>query len=260
MVRRRNSWFKGYLAERRSMTKLFRRPVRRKTVHGVTIGIMMLDTSFERVAGDIGYAPTWSFPVHYRVVSGVTTAHVSNGDRHTLDLFLQAADDLVAFGVSGIATSCGFLALFHQELRAHCPVPIASSSLLQIPFVQSMLPVGRQVGVLTAEKEALTAAHFTAIGCPIDLPVVGMPPDGSFVTGLRNPGPEADIAGQRREAVQMAHDLVDQCPDLGAIVCECTNLAPHSAAMAAAVGLPVYDVVTMVNWLHAGIQPTRFID
>jgi phosphohistidine swiveling domain-containing protein len=123
-----------------------------------------------------------------------------------------------------------------------------------------MLPVGRRVGVLTAEKEALTPAHFTAVGCPTDLPVVGMPPDGVFKTGLRKSHPRADVAAQRREAVQMAHDLVDQCPDIGAIVCECTNLAPHSAAIAAAVGLPVYDVVTMVNWLHAGIQPTRFID
>ena len=243
------------------MTTPFQRPLRRKTVHGVTIGILMLDTGFERVAGDIGFAPTWSFPVHYRVVTGATGVRVvSDGGGDTLDLFLQAADDLVALGVDGIATSCGFLALFHQQLRAHCPVPVASSSLLQIPFVQSMLPLGRRVGVLTAEKAALTAAHFTAVGCPTDLPVVGMPPDGVFKTGLRNPPPKADVPGQRREAVQMAHDLTELCPDIGAIVCECTNLAPHSAAIAAAVGLPVYDVVTLVNWLHAGIQPSRFID
>jgi hypothetical protein len=65
--------------------------MRRKTVHGVTIGIMMLDTGFERVAGDIGFAPTWSFPVHYRVIAGATGDRVmSDGGGNTLDLFLQA--------------------------------------------------------------------------------------------------------------------------------------------------------------------------
>lgn len=232
---------------------------RRKTVHGVTIGILMLDTGFQRLPGDIGYAPTWPFPVHYRIVSGATGVRVlSPGGGETLELFLKAAEELVALGVDGIATSCGFLALFHRELTARCPVPVASSALLQVPFVQSMLPRGRRVGVLTADKAALTAAHFEAVGCPTDLPVVGMPLGGVFKDAFRNGRPRVDPAAQEKEACDMARDLVAMAPDLGAIVCECTNLAPHSAAISDAVGLPVFDVVTMVTWLHAGLRPHRY--
>ena len=45
---------------------------RRQPVHGVSIGIMMLDTGFQRLPGDIGYAPTWRFPVQFAVVRGAT--------------------------------------------------------------------------------------------------------------------------------------------------------------------------------------------
>jgi len=38
-----------------------------KTIYGATLGIMMLDTKFPRVHGDMGNAATWPFPVQYRV-------------------------------------------------------------------------------------------------------------------------------------------------------------------------------------------------
>ena len=121
-----------------------------------------------------------------------------------LDLFLRAADELVALGVDGITTSCGFLAILHPQLVAHCPVPMATSSLLQIPLVQSILPKGKRVGVLTADKDALSPDHFRAVGCPTDLPVVGMPPDGIFRYNNRTGQPVVDHAAQEREVLGMA--------------------------------------------------------
>jgi hypothetical protein len=232
---------------------------RRQPVHGVTIGIMVLDTGFQRLPGDIAYAPTWRFPVQYAVVRGATGDRVlSPNAGGTLDLFLKAADDLVALGVDGIATSCGFLAILHPALVAHCPVPVATSSLLQIPLVRSILPRGQRVGVLTADKDALTAAHFRAVGCPTDLPVVGMPPDGIFRANLRTGQPVVDYAAQEREVLGMAEELLGQNPDVGAIVCECTNLPPYSARIEEQFGVPVFDVITMLEWFHAGLRPRRY--
>ena len=39
-----------------------------KTVYGATVGILMLETRFPRIPGDMGNALTWPFPVLYRVV------------------------------------------------------------------------------------------------------------------------------------------------------------------------------------------------
>ena len=46
--------------------------------------------------------------------------------------------------------------------------------------------------------------------------------------------------------------------EVGAIVLECTNLPPYAAALAAAVGLPVYDIYSMISYFHAGLRPRRF--
>ena len=48
----------------------------RQAGHGSRIGILMLETSFMRIAGDMGNAATWPFPVAYRVVRGATAASV----------------------------------------------------------------------------------------------------------------------------------------------------------------------------------------
>lgn len=234
-------------------------PARAKTVHGVSIGIMMLDTGFQRIDGDIGYAPTWDFPVHYKIVRGAVGERVlADGGGGTLDLFIAAANELADFGVDGIVTSCGFLARFQKELTRRCPVPVASSSLLQIPMVEALLPKGRRVGVLTADKAALTADHFEAVNCSPDVPVVGMPVGGVFKTDFRKPSVVVDRARQEEEVMGMAAELIRDHAGIGAIVCECTNLAPYSAKIASTFGLPVFDVVTLVNWFHSGLRPRRF--
>ena len=38
-----------------------------KTVYGASVGILMLETQFPRIPGDMGNALSWPFPVHYRV-------------------------------------------------------------------------------------------------------------------------------------------------------------------------------------------------
>lgn len=237
------------------------KPYQRQPVHGVTIGIMILDTGFQRLPGDIGYAPTFRFPVQYAVVRGATPDRIVKPKADgMLELFKAAADDLIALGVDGITTSCGFLACLHQELTAHCAVPIATSSLLQIPLVQSLLPKGKRVGVLTANKAALTPDHFRSVGVEPNLPVVGMPPNGVFRFNNSTGQPLVDRDAQEAEVLGMAEDLLTQNDNIGAIVLECTNLPPYARAIERRFGVPVYDIITLVEWFHAGLRPRHYRD
>ncbi|MEP5091559.1 MAG: aspartate/glutamate racemase family protein, partial [Paracoccaceae bacterium] len=107
-----------------------------KTVFGATLGILMLETRFPRVPGDMGNALTWPFPVQYRVVRGASPKKVVLDDPTALlDIFVKAGRDLVQSGCDGITTNCGFLALLQDELTASLDVPVASSSLMQIPMI-----------------------------------------------------------------------------------------------------------------------------
>ena len=112
-----------------------------KAVYGAPLGILMLEAKFARIPGDMGNAVTWPFPVLYQVVPGASPERVVlDGARGLLPAFLDAAENLVRLGAEAITTNCGFLTLFQRELAAHVRVPVATSSLLQVPWVQAMLP------------------------------------------------------------------------------------------------------------------------
>jgi hypothetical protein len=149
-----------------------------KTVYGACVGILMLETRFPRIPGDIGHAAIWPFPVLYKVVRGataerVTTARANDRSTGLLDAFLAAGAELVQDGADGITTSCGFLSIHQHELGAHCSVPVAASALMQIPLVERLLPPRKRVGVLTFSAELLGADHLVAAGAAPDTPVVG---------------------------------------------------------------------------------------
>src|SRR5947208_2918920 len=145
-----------------------------KTLYGASVGILMLETRFPRIPGDMGNAETWSFPVLYKVVPGASPRRVvCERAEGLLDEFLAAADELVRLGADGITTTCGFLSLYQREIAAHVGVPVATSSLMQIPLIERLLPPGNRVGVLTISAASLTREHLIAAGADPDTPVVG---------------------------------------------------------------------------------------
>ncbi|MCL2780219.1 MAG: aspartate/glutamate racemase family protein [Actinomycetia bacterium] len=236
-----------------------------RTVYGAAVGILMLDTCFPRVLGDVGHAMTWPFPVLYRVVHGatgesVTTARPDDSSRALVERFVEAGKDLVRDGADGLATSCGFLSLFQQELADRCGVPVATSSLLQIPLAQALLPAGRRVGVLTFNAQRLTSEHFTAVGAPSDTPVVGLETGAEFSRVMTESAAELDIAAARRDMVRAAKTLVIEHKNIGAIVLECTNMGPFARAVQDQTQLPVYDIYTLITWFHAGLRRRDFVE
>lgn len=232
---------------------------RKKTYHGVTLGILMVDSTFNRFVGDIGNAQTWPFPVQYKVVRGASPAEmISLEASDVLQPFKDAADELIADGVDGITTTCGFLALYQSALAEHCPVPVCTSALLQVPLVERLIPAHQRVGVLTYSAEALNAAHLEAAGVAADTPVVGIPKASEFFRWIIEGDDQVAIEAVRDDALAAAHRLVAEHPDVGAIVSECTNLTPFAADIRKETGLPVFDMVSMVTWFQMGLKPRRF--
>ena len=234
---------------------------RARTYHGVSIGILMVNTRFTRFPGDIGNARTWSFPVQYRVIEQARPADmVDLRNRDLLEPFRQAALELVAEGVDGIATTCGLLALYQRELAETCGVPVATSALLQVPMIERLIPAGRRVGVLTYSPHGLHTDHLEAVGVASDTPILGVSPDSTFFRWIDQGLDDVPFAVLETEVRGFARQLVELHPELGAVVCECTNLTPFSAAIAEETGLPVYDMVTLLDWFHGGLRPASHHD
>lgn len=231
-----------------------------KAIYGAPLGILMLEARFPRIPGDMGNGTTWPFPVLFRVVRGADPERVVlQGARGLLPDFIAAARDLVDLGAEAITTNCGFLSLFQRELAEAVSVPVATSSLMQVPWVQATLPPGKRVGVITVSRGSLTDAHLDAAGVPRDVPVVGTEGGREFFRVLiKAEKTDMDVALAEADIVAAGRDLVARHPEVGAIVLECTNMPPYAAALRDAVGLPVYDIYSMITWFHAGLRPRRF--
>jgi len=232
-----------------------------KTVYGAAVGILMLDTHFPRVPGDLGNATTWPFPVLFKVVKGATPQR-TNDERvpSILTDFIAAGRELVAQGADGLTTSCGFLSLYQDTLKAECGVPVAASSLLQVPLVEALLPPGQRAGVITANSKTLGVEHLEAAGARADTPVVGAQEIRGTWPPSRIPREKSewDMALAEEEMLRAGELMLERHPNVGAIVLECTNMPPFSAALAHHIRRPVFDVYTMVTWFQAGLRPRAF--
>ncbi len=223
------------------------------------LGVLMLDTRFPRIPGDIGNAASYPYPVRFRVVRGATVPKVVTGDldRRLLEPFVEAALELEAEGVRAITTSCGFLVLFQDELAGRLRVPFVASSLLQVPLVLRL--VRRPVGILTANAAALTPEHLRAAGIAPSAPVTvgGLEAQPAFSAAILQDGPALDAAAVEAGVVGVARELLRATPDLGAFVCECHNLAPYGPAVQRATGRPVFDIFSLLALVaQAAAKPT----
>ena len=227
--------------------------------HLASVGILMLETQFPRVLGDLGNAASWDFPVRFAMVKGASANLALSQDSDTLlEPFIVSAKELLAQGVDGITTSCGFLSLMQKELSAAIDAPVAASSLMQVPWVQAILPPGKRVGVLTVHASNLLEKHLLAAGAPADTPVAGTENGHEFTRVILGDELTMDLGKCRADNLQAAQELITNHDNIGAIVLECTNMVPYAADIQAVTGLPVFSIHTFINWFQAGLVAKRF--
>ncbi len=227
-----------------------------KAIYGASVGILMLDARFPRIPGDMGNALTWPFPVHYRVVRSASPDRVvRHRGEGLLDAFIDGARALADDGVDGITTNCGFLSLFQEEIAEAVGIPVATSSLMQVPMVNWLLPSGRRAGILTVSGSTLTQEHLEKAGVPEGTPVGTTEGGREFTRAILENRLELDVDAARQDNIDAAVALKAANPDLGALVLECTNMVPYAADIREATGLPVFSIYNFVCWFQAGLAP-----
>jgi Asp/Glu/Hydantoin racemase len=222
-----------------------------RTTYGQSIGVLMLNTRFPRIIGDVGNAASYSFPVVFRTVEMATPHRVlKNPDGALLRAFVKEAKQLEKDGVSAITTSCGFLSAFQEELATELKVPVFTSTLMLVPLAARMLGRGEKVGIITADSTSLKQRHLDGAGIERDSVVIkGLERTAEFSNIGKNL-PTLDPVIVEGEVVAASQHLIKNHPEVRTIVFECANLAPYSDAVRLATGLPVFDINLFLNFVH----------
>jgi hypothetical protein len=230
-----------------------------KSIYGTSVGILMLEARFPRIPGDMGNAQTWPFPVHYKIVRDATPDRVVRGGAEgLLGHFIDAARELIADGVDGVTTNCGFLSLFQEELTEAVGVPVAASSLMQTALVNRLLPKGKRAGILTISASTLTPLHLEKAGVSEGTPIGTTEGGREFTRVILGNEHELDIEAARQDNIDAAVALVHKHDDVGALVLECTNMIPYAADIRRVTRLPVFSMETFVRWFQASLQPPAY--
>ncbi|KAJ5108936.1 hypothetical protein N7456_005611 [Penicillium angulare] len=222
------------------------------------MGFLAVEVNIARPPGDPFNEQTWSFPLIRETVSGSSVADIVTDKQYGdefIERFVAAGIKLAERGAVGIMTSCGFLAMAQKKLSARLPIPIATSSLIQIPTLRAIINHTHKIGLLTYDASRLTDRHLTELGIdPASVHIFGAPPRG-YLRGYVSRGDPYDSENVEQELITMAKQLLHSAQDkIGAIVLECTNMAPHGESIHRATGLPVYDVYTLGEWFYSGLN------
>jgi hypothetical protein len=113
--------------------------------------------------------------------------------------------------------------------------------------------------VITVSAGSLTPRHLEAAGVPLDTPIAGPETGREFFRVLiKAEKTDLDVDLARSDIIDAGKALLAQDRTIGAIVLECTNMPPYAHALREALGLPVYDIYSLIGWFHAGLRPRDF--
>ncbi|MDM8541468.1 aspartate/glutamate racemase family protein [Desulfococcaceae bacterium HSG9] len=233
-----------------------------QTSYGEAIGILLLETRTPFIQGDVGNATSYEYPVRYKKVDGLTAKRIFKHDYSFVEKMIQGAKELEREGVKAITGDCGFMAIYHKEVKESVSIPVFLSSLLQIPFIRSTLAANAEVGILTANSQSLTSEVFDRIGISNDnaLIIRGLENEKNFKDAVIDEIGTLDSDGIRKEVIAAAKELITAHPKIKAFLMECSMLPPYSEALQRATGLPVYDFLTMIDYVYSAIVKKRFKD
>lgn len=218
--------------------------------YGFAIGILLVDCKTPFIPGDVGNASTYSYPVLYETVRGVTLDRLINqGDESLVDSIIETARRLQDMGVRAISSDCGYMVRYQEKVAAALDIPVILSSLVQLPLLERSAGPGKKVGIICANKQRLTPQLLALSGLSS--------PDRAVIYGLEDkPNFRAPILDEidplepekiGPEVAATAREMIEAHPEVGPILLECSNLPPYAHLVQAATGRPVFDFTTLIN-------------
>ncbi len=240
----------GYLSE--SNDDRIIRMKKGQNYAGYSVGILHIDdVYYPLVPGNVVNACTYDFPVKMKAVPDLDVPGLLSGDPSLGEPIVKAAVELEKEGIRAIAGACGFFGFFQKQVAEAVEIPVCMSSLVQVSWIKTTLKANQRIGVLTADQASINEQLLES--CSIEDPELLIIKDlrhGPHFSAILEGRGSFDNSEVKKEVTSAAVELVNENNDIGAILLECSDMPPYAVYVQRAVGLPVFDFITMIRWLH----------
>ena len=227
--------------------------------YGQVAGILMLDSTIPRIPGDPGHAETFDFPVRYEVIRDFPFDDLVEIRKDNIDRVIRAAIDLQTEGVNFVAADCGLFSLYQKDIADALGIPFIGSSLNLIPLIAGFLPATQKIGLITGDTRLLKNQHLEAVGAdPNRLVIRGMENSEEFNAVVINRGQKLDVDAMQAGVLTAAEDLFRSGEAIGAVVLECTNLITFRSDVQRQFDVPVFDLVSLMEFFGDGYRLRDF--
>lgn len=228
-----------------------------QNIAGYPIGIIYIeDVFYPLMPGNVVNASTYPFPVRMIPVKNINCDELFACDGKVQAAIEEACRTLMKEGVRAISGACGFFGNYQKDMAKMFEVPVALSSLMQVPWVLSILKPDQKLAILTADEKSITRRLLDNCGITEEmekrLVIKDLASTDNFSCVIKNWG-EWDNDQARADVVGKAIEAVTENDDIAAILLECSDMPPYAAAIQKEVGLPVFDFITLIRWLHSSV-------
>lgn len=232
-----------------------------KSYGGVPIGILLLNAKYPLIPGNVGNATSFDFPVVFKIID-LPPGWWFELTEEKYQIFIAAAKELQSQGVKAITAGCGLFVTWQERAAKELDIPIFTSPMLMIPMISRMIGSNKKVGVLTAAGERLYQGNFLeASGVDSSMPIVvgGIDVCSEFLECIRfQSKTEMDVDVFEKQVIAVAEKMLEENPDIGALLFECSDIPPFAKVVAEATGLPVFDFISLAHMVERAIHPVEY--
>lgn len=229
-----------------------------RSTSGHVLGIIVVKLDYPKLPGNVANACTFPYPVLYKEVT-FEIEQLFAGDPSIKNMVIEAAQYLEAQGVRAIIGACGYFAHFQKDVANSVNIPVFMSSLCQLPIIKAGMRTDRKIAVFAADGSSLNNDLLTQVGSDNSQLIIQNVGDMESFAPIRWGHLELDNAKLTDDLCELACSLCKEYPEIDAILLECSDLPPYAAAIQKATGLPVFDFITLANWVESAVvQRTYF--
>ncbi len=199
-------------------------------------------------------ADWFAYPTLVKPVPGAWAREVVGGNRVLADAYANAARELEAAGAAAITANCGYTIAYQAAVRNAVDIPVACSSLMQLPLIRTLLPASGKIGLLCFDADRLSREflHLAGLeeGSLSAMAIGGIQGSVSWENWIAA-HTTTDWAALERDVMGAARQLWSEHPDITHWLLECAGFPYLRPLIQAEFGRPVFDWVSLCDWLMA---------